>query len=400
MTTAALAVSLLLVAGLATPTEVNALLDRLGGADLILTSDPKTARPVRVLLAARVASGAENVRQVVTSPSSYRKAMPSFRRVEVVSRRTPSGESSDLQVAWELDVPLWNLEGRLWLRPRNDGVDLELAEGDFAPGLFHLSVAPASKKAAHRSTLIIEGHANVRDANMATRQLVQRSALAEPAMTLAAAYVMLKSLARLAETGSTSRPKADIIAANISDIDNSRFLAAAALQPPGAGFQAVVRSRADGRLARVEAFSRLTEVSAERASFGLPFAALAALPGWKKIELQREEPHICTDPAAPCYAVDADLPLFSLGGIWKLRRKPWRARMVSGDREGALLGIDVVSTRAKDGAILVLTEQPRLDRAGYVARKLIAAEPFLEHGLALALTMVDAVSLATAMSRL
>jgi hypothetical protein len=40
-----------------------------------------------------------------------------------------------------------------------------------------------------------------------------------------------------------------------------------------------------------------------------------------------------------------------------------------------------------------------LDRAGYAARKLIAAEPYLEHGLALALTIVDAVSLVPSLAR-
>jgi hypothetical protein len=36
---------------------------------------------------------------------------------------------------------------------------------------------------------------------------------------------------------------------------------------------------------------------------------------------------------------------------------------------------------------------------GYVPRKLIAAEPYLEHGLALALTLVEAVSLGPALEK-
>jgi hypothetical protein len=46
-----------------------------------------------------------------------------------------------------------------------------------------------------------------------------------------------------------------------------------------------------------------------------------------------------------------------------------------------------------------LSQHPRLDQSGFVARRLIAAEPFLEHGLALALTLMDAVALAPALAQ-
>ena len=39
-------------------------------------------------------------------------------------------------LAWELEIPLWNLEGHLWLWPRADGATLELTSGDLAPGRF------------------------------------------------------------------------------------------------------------------------------------------------------------------------------------------------------------------------------------------------------------------------
>jgi hypothetical protein len=398
-TAATLVLGMWLASGLAAPAAVSRLLDRLDGADLVLTNDPIAARPVRVLLATRVAARTEKIRQVVVKPDSYKKAMPAFRRVDVVSRRVKAPGKVDLEVAWELDVPLWNLEGKLWLRPRADGVDLELAEGDFAPGLFHVLVRPAPGKGRRSSILTIEGQANVRDANMATRQLVKRSPLAEPAMTVAAAYVMLKSLAGLAESGAVVRPKADMSVPELSVLDGARTGAAASMRPRAAALLAAVRSRADGRLARVEVALSLPARAAARTVSGLSFEALSALPGWKKVEVQRQAPRICTDPVSPCYVVDTDLPLFSLDGTWKLRRHPWRARMVAGDREGAFLGIDIVPARAKASSVLVLSEHPRLDRAGYAARKLIAAEPYLEHGLALALTIVDAVSLVPSLAR-
>ena len=183
---------------LASAEDVSAALQRLGDADLVLVHDPAGARPVRVLLATRVAASAEDVCTVMTDPRAYGKAMPSFRRVDVVARHEREPGIADLEVAWELDVPLRNLSGKLWLRPQENGVDLQFAEGDFAPGLFHLR-ARKERGAGAESVLTIEGFANVRDVNWATRQIVQRSPLAEPAITVAAVYVMLKSLARLAE---------------------------------------------------------------------------------------------------------------------------------------------------------------------------------------------------------
>jgi hypothetical protein len=383
-------------AALATPADVGTLLGRLGDADLVLSHDPRTAHPVRVLLATKVAARAEQVRQVLLAPASYGKAMPSFRRVEVVSRQKHERGQTDLQVAWELEVPLWNLEGKLWLRPRSDGVDLQLAEGDFAPGLFHLTVSDDKGPKPKRSILTIEGHANVRDANVATRQLVRRSPLAEAAITVAAAYVMLKSLAGLAERGALVRPSAALLAPEPLSLDGAQTGRAALLRPRSTAVMAAVRSRSDGRLGRVEVALPISTKAAKSLGRGPSPEVFARLPGWKKVTIATREPAVCTDPAAPCWAVKTDLPLFSLDGIWKVRQRPWRAHMVAGERKGALLGIDIVPSGSSAGSLLVFSEHPRLDRAGYVPRKLIAAEPYLEHGLALALTLVDAVSLVSA----
>jgi hypothetical protein len=390
---------LVMASGLATPGEVNAILDRLGDADLVLMNDPRASRPVRVLAATRVSAPAEKVRQALQLPASYGKAMPAFQRVEVISRREREPGVVDVEVAWELEVPLWNLKGKLWLRPQTDGADLELEEGDLAPGLFHLTASKAWAGKQERSVLIVEGFANVRDASVATRELVRRSSLAEPATTVAAVYVMLKSLARLAEDGSAGRPSAAMVSPEALSLDGTPAGQAALARPQARGLVAAVRGRADGRLARVEVAVPASVRAGQAAGRGLRPELFAALPGWKKITVVSETPDTCQDPSAMCWAVQADLPLFSLDGTWKIRPRPWRARMVAGDREGAFMGVDVVSSKKSPNVAVVLSEHPRLDRAGYVARKLIAAEPYLEHGLALALTLVNAASLGSALER-
>jgi hypothetical protein len=101
-----------------------------------------------------------------------------------------------------------------------------------------------------------------------------------------------------------------------------------------------------------------------------------------------------------CWSVEGDVPFFSLSGTWKIVPQPWRGRMVAGDTKGAVLGLDFLPGPSKGRTTLVVSQHPRLDRAGILPRKLIEAEPFLEHGLSLALTIVEAVSLVPALERM
>ena len=379
--------------------DVPAILHRLGDADLVLLNDPAGARPVRVLLATRVSAPVEKVRQVIADPAAFAKAMPSFRRVEVVSRRQRAPDESEQEIVWELEVPLRNLKGKLWLRAQDSGVDLTLVEGDFSPGLFHLSVRTEKAGGKDQSVLTIEGFANVRDANWATRQIAQRSPIAEPAITVAAVYVMIKSLARLAEGAVPARPSAAMAAPEPSSLSGALAGSAANAYAQGRRVLAAVRSRVDGRLARVEVAVHVSAPADQVTRRTMQPKPFVSMPGWKKITPVSGNPDECKDPAALCWTVDTNLPVFSLDGTWKIRPRPWRARMVAGDSSGAVMGIDILPAKPSGRSTLVLSQHPRLDMAGYVARKLIAAEPFLEHGLALALTLVEAVTLGPALER-
>ena len=384
---------------LASPDEVSEALRRLGDADLVLVNDPAGARPARVLLATRVLAPVEEVWQLIEDPTAYGKAIPSFRRVEVLSRHEREPGVTDLEVAWELEVPLRNLTGKLWLRPQATGVDLALEEGDFSPGLFHLSVRKDKVVGRAQSVLTIEGFANVRDANWATRKMVQRSPIAEPAVTVAAVYVLLKALAHLAEGASPARPSAAMAAPELSSLSGALVGQTANALAPGKKVLAAVRSRADGRLSRAEVAIHVSAPADQVIRRTMQPRPFVHMPGWRKITPVNGKPDECKDTAALCWNVDTNLPVFSLDGTWKIQPRPWRARMVAGDTKGAIMGIDVVPAKPSGRSTLVLSQHPRLDMAGYVARKLIAAEPFLEHGLALALTLVEAVALGPALER-
>src|SRR5204862_4530273 len=165
--------------------------------------------------------------------------VPSCRRAEILSGRP--GEA--LQVAWELEVPLWNLEGKLWLRAVADGADIQLAEGDLAPGSFQLRARPV----AGGLLLTVAGQANMRDANWATRRLVKRSSLAEPAMTATAAWVLLRALVLEAErTGEVDPRRRPAVPPEAPAALDGTALARLARRLPAGQTVAAVRSRPGG----------------------------------------------------------------------------------------------------------------------------------------------------------
>ena len=365
------------------PDTLPAALAALPGADLVFFDEPRSGQRSRILCAARTRASPARLRAVLLDPSAYRRAVPSFRRAEILARQGPN-----LEVEWELEVPLWNLEGKLWLRPVADGVDLELADGDLAPGLFQLRIQPVP----NGLVLSVAGQANMGEANWATRRLVKRSALAEPAMTATAAWVLLRALVLEAErpdggVDPRRQPAAGTSPPALAAIDGSALarLARGRLSP--GQVMAAVRARPDGRLDRVEV--------AAVARFPVPAAQKAlgeasrwqALPGWHKVVVKPA-------PAGPTWEVDSRFPFVDFDAVWSIRPgPPLRGQVIGGDARGAVLGWDVIEGGAPNTALAVFSLHPRLETSGYVPRKFIEAEPLLEHGLSLGVAYVDAVSL-------
>jgi hypothetical protein len=381
---------------LATPDELSAALDVLGDADLVVLADP-SRRPARLGLATRVAAPVDHVRAMLVDLAAYRSALPALRRLEFEEanqRRAGAGRPPQGMVTWELEVPLWNLEGKLWLQPTATGADLIVMEGDFSPGLVRLAATP---EPAGTTLLSIDASANLRDVNWITRRMVKRNALAEPGLAAAAFYVMLRALRLQAErVGDTPdvrrRPTPPPSPPSLSELDGGRLahLAGAGLQAPA--LLAAVRSRANGRLALVQvlALSRL----APGAAFGLVAQPQSwqALPGWRKV-IPAKPAGECS--GATCWKVDTSFPFLDLDATWKIGTQPWRALSISGDCQGAAMGLDLVPVANLTAVVLSL--YPRLEKAGYVPRKSIESEPLLEHGLSLGLAVVDAITLVRAL---
>jgi hypothetical protein len=328
---------------------------------------------------------------LLADPATYRRAVPAFVRADVLEEKLEEkpGRASDRArlarlLGWELEVPLWNLKGRLWLRPQPAGVDLELVEGDLAPGKIELRVEADGAGSALR----MSGGANLKNANFMTRRLAARDREAEPAMTVTALYVLLRALAlEAARTGAVlprRRPTAPMAAGPLGD--GARAFFAGLPAEPGT-VHARITSRPSGRLERVEVAVPVPLPPATATARVLEPARWQALPGWK---------HIANLGGQPVrWDVDASLPFVDFDATWTLQsQRPFRAE-ASGDWKGAALAVDVFPRGP--GAVMVFTAHPRVDATGYIPRKLIEAEPLLEQGLALGLAFVNAGALARAL---
>jgi hypothetical protein len=379
---------LLLVAprafALPAPETLPAALAAVPGADLVFFDEVRPGQPARVLCAAHTRASVERLRAVLLDPAAYQRAVPSFRRAEVVAR-----QGSALEVKWELEVPLWNLGGKLWLRPVADGVDLQLVEGDLAPGLFQLR----TQAVTGGQVLTVAGEANMREANWATRRLVKRSPLAEPAMTATAAWVLLRALVLEAQrSGATADPRRQPTAGPsppaLAAVDGSALGRMARDRLAAGQVVAAIRARPDGRLDRVEVATpaRFPALAVRRAV--TEAGRWQTLPGWHAV---KPLPSI---PPALTWEVDSRFPFVDFDAVWSIQPgPPLRGQVVKGDARGAVLGWDVLDGPAPNTAVAVFSLHPRLETSGYVPRKFIQAEPLLEHGLSLGVAYVDAVSL-------
>jgi hypothetical protein len=381
------------------------LVGALGGlpaGDLVRFAAHRVGQPVQLELAARVRAPMGRVVALLADPEAYRRAVPSFVRADLVrSEPGDRGGPPARLVAWELEIPLWNLTGTLWLRPRADGAALELAGGDLAPGRFQLSVAPAEGGC----TLLMRGGADLRNANWITRRLAARHAHAEPAMAAAAAYVLLRALALEAERGASVPaaaaarwPRAPLRAPELDQLDGRGLAATLARARPLAAGEAlaVVQSRSDGRLRWTQVAVR-APLPVERLQPALARpASWQALPGWREVTAR-------ADPAGAgrwVWQVDAWLPFVDFDAQWWVTPLPrFRAAARAGDWQGAVFGWDLLPGADGAGCLAVFSSHPRVDQTGYLPRKLIEAEPLLEHGLALGLAYVNALALLDAIGR-
>jgi hypothetical protein len=363
-----------------------------GVTDLVVIAQPSTPDAPRSWGATRVAASPAAIKDVVLDPAHYAALIPSLIKSEL--ERSNGGAPV---VDWELEVPLFNLSGRLALHNRPDGVTIELLEGDFAPGRMAFTVAPDGRGG---STLLVDAAFDVKRSSWFLRRLIKRSPVGEPAALASAAYVALRAVALRAEHPNAReawRPRAPR-EAPASWLPDPRPLAGDPLAPLRArGVAALVARAPADHLAGVAAAVTLNAPAAAVAAALRAPMSWRAFPGWETIQVR-------PGPNGPGADVQDNLPLVDFDASWTAQPGS-AARWVAtaGATRGARLGWDVYPSGGgaggaggSRGSIAALTLAPRLEATGSIARRFIAAEPLLEEGLSLALAFVDAAAVKAA----
>jgi hypothetical protein len=347
-----------------------------GVTDLLLIEHPSASGAPRVRAATAVSAPPASVRAVLLDPAHYHAIIPG-----IVNADATAGPDGSITLDWEIEIPLFNLDGRIVLRPRPDGAEMHMVEGDLSPGRLIFTVAPRPGG----STLYVDAQLDVKNTTFLLRRIIARSPVGEPAGLAAAAYTALRAVALRAQVPNTEkawRPSA-AMAPPPTWLPDAAPLAAARLAP----------LRARGALALV---SRLPTQRLGGVAVILPIARPApavtaqvrdpltwrAFPGWRSI-VTRPGPHGLDA------VVEDNLPLADFDATWSVAPgAPMRWTVTDGDTRGARLAWSIAP--APDGtALATLILYPRLETSGRVARRTIGSEPLMELGLALGLAFAD-----------
>jgi hypothetical protein len=352
-------------------------------ADVVAFELPAPAGAPHVRAATIACAPAATVLGVLADPDHYGALLPSLVRAETTGQR-----GAARVVAWELEVPLFNLSGTMEIRPTAGGVELALLEGDLAPGRVAFQ---ATARADGCTTVTVDARLNVAHSSWFLRHVMARSEYGQPAALSAATWTALRATALRAEHARdavASRPTAAPLwpAPGVPD---GRVL----LRPPlvalaARGAAAVVTSAAaSGRLVGVSVGVPAAAAPGPLATrLDNPARSWRFFPGWKVI---RPMPPL--NGGAATVVVEDSIPFVDLDATWQpAPRTPGAWLAVAGAARGAWFGW---TTGPRDGgSVAVLTLAPRLELTGSIPRRFIAAEPLLEQGLTLALAFVDAVS--------
>jgi hypothetical protein len=365
--------------------DLVAALDAAGGADVVAFELPATPRAPRVRAAAAARAPVATVLSVLADPSRYAAMIPSLVRSQEVGRR---GDAR--VIAWELEVPLFNLSGKLELRPRASGFELAMIEGDLSPGSVVFEVAASASGGA---IVEIDARLDVTRTSFFLRRIMARSAFGEPAALSAAAWVALRSVVARAEhpnDAAAFRPRSPPPSPSPGRPDGGALARPALGALAARGAAAIVTLAPSGRLSGVSVGVPARDPAATVEARLADPRSWRAFPGWKRVE------GVPAAPGAPARVVVEDaIPLVDMDATWALEPPPrqrwWTA--IQGATRGAWFGWQVFAVAgAPTPTLAVLTMYPRLETMGSIPRRFVEAEPLLEHGMSLALVFVDAVS--------
>lgn len=316
--------------------------------------------------------------RAISTTEEYTQFVPNVVKSDTVKQ---VGETR--WVAWELEVPLFNLTGtNAYTFHAPDAMDVETSSGDVRTGAWRWELFPLSEN----STLAVEyAYSDVRDVNFVMRKLIAKNRTVEHGAVLSAATVFMKSAKARAEK------RAGVIASERPDVKKNpravplksvrEFATAddfAALAPLfDRGIVALVQSQPDGRLHQAVVFAR-TYAPPEKVY------EIAAHPDrWDEFMPGVDECYAIEDvPDHVVYRMELDAPLLSINFKARMNRGPdWLSNStLDGDLKNARFGWEFLP-QPEGRSLTIYYVNADLRRNSWVLRHLIDRDPFFEHGV-------------------
>ncbi|MEK6609166.1 MAG: SRPBCC family protein [Myxococcota bacterium] len=352
--------------------------------ELALIESHKIGGLKQITLVAVIHAPPKRVWDTLTDTERYPEFVPN-----VVKNQTSKDTGAQRWVEFELEVPLFNLEGTNHYRFQPPAVmEVETVAGDLKTGRWRWELYPLGENA----TLAVEyAYSDIRELNWALRKMIRGNKNIEHGSVLSAATVFMKALKQRAESrvgrGPAARPDpkkaTKIVLQSLRDgADSPDF---AALDPLlDRGIVALVQSFPDGRLHQAVLFAR-TYAAKEKvyAVAGRPERYDDFMPNIEAAELLEES----SDDLR--YSMKVKGLFLSIDFEARMRRGDgWlRSDTTGGDLRNAHFAWEFVP-QGSERTLTLHYINTDLRRNSWVIRQLIDREPFFEHGVNVATGLI------------
>ncbi len=169
--------------------KLSALI-RHGQLALIESFKDGSLRQVAILT--EVSAPSDKMKKIVASPAKYPEFIPNFAEQKVTAKG-----SNQLDMQWELEVPLVNLEGRSLMTIEKDGsVDVTAVSGDIKRGRWRWEFHSLGQG---KTIPIHYAYSDVRESSWVTRALIEREPSFEHGIVIASGTVALTAMKARAE---------------------------------------------------------------------------------------------------------------------------------------------------------------------------------------------------------
>ena len=129
---------------------------------------------------------------IVQDPAKYPEFIPNFAEQNVTPRGT-----NQLEMAWELEVPMSNLEGTSLMTIENDGsVDVVATGGDITRGRWRWEFNGVNPK---KTIPVHYAYSDVRESSWVTKKLIEKEPLLEHGIVIASGAVAMTAMKARAE---------------------------------------------------------------------------------------------------------------------------------------------------------------------------------------------------------